>query len=447
MRRLSMPLVIVATFLLFLPAPPAFADGCTDLGGVVDNGECQISGNVGNKSGTFQLDQPLHILDGGKIVVPPTDGGNSLTITVCAAPAVCSFKMDPDAEITGNVTKADTVKGIAATIDISATGAIVLAGNGNLGATISANQKAGSCSGGKGGSVHLTAAGSISTQAGSVISVDGDPCPAGDIELISAQGNVSVAGLLSATSTYSGTGAVQRPGGGPITVVARCNLTVDGTIQSKGTDAGADLIHLEGGCQVTVNGLVESTGDGHGVPNSPANHCGHPDKPKNSTACIEIWAGDGLLIGATGQLNADLGLLQNNEGISWIDLFARGNITINGPSSTSSPFAVHANGLGGSGGDGEEGGIIAVASKQGKVSASGRALQASVCKNAPGEPCVLTNSNNSDGGSITVKAALSVTFDGNTPTLEAKAKDQGGTITARAFTGALSWTNGSSDVR
>src|SRR5262245_22789815 len=134
MRRLSMPLVIVAAFLLFLPVRAAFADGCTDLGGVVVGGECQLSGTVGNKSGTFHLDQPLHILDGGKIVVPPASGGNTLTITVCAAPAVCSFVMEPDAEITGNVTKADTVKGIAATIDISATGSILLAGNGNLGA-------------------------------------------------------------------------------------------------------------------------------------------------------------------------------------------------------------------------------------------------------------------------------------------------------------------------
>src|SRR4029453_6976125 len=104
MRRLSMPLVIVAALLIFLPARAAFADGCTDLGGLVVGTECQISSNVGNKSGTFNLDQSLHILDGGKIVVPPSANGNILTIAVCAAPAVCHFVMDPGAEITGDVT-------------------------------------------------------------------------------------------------------------------------------------------------------------------------------------------------------------------------------------------------------------------------------------------------------------------------------------------------------
>ena len=226
----------------------------------------------------------------------------------------------------------------------------------------------------------------------------------------------------------SGTGALQPPGGGPITVIARCDLTIDGTIRSKGADAGADLLHLEGGCAVVINGLIESTAGGHGVPNSPPNHCygpianpSRPDKPQNSTACIEVWAGDSLVISSTGRLNADLGLSGDNDGTSWIDLFARGNITINGLTGNSSvPFSVHANGLGGSGGDGEEGGIIKVVSKQGSVTANGKALQASAPRGS-----------NSDAGQITVEAALSVTFNGNTPTLEAKANDHGGSIVAR----------------
>jgi hypothetical protein len=436
-----MPLVIVAALLIFLPARAAFADGCTDLGGLVVGTECQISSNVGNKSGTFNLDQSLHILDGGKIVVPPSANGNLLAITVCAAPAVCHFVMEPGAEITGSVTKPDTAKGIGATIDIAATGTILLAGDGGGHvAIISSNQKAGSCTGGKGGDIHLTADTSIRTQAGSVISTDGVPCPAGAITLLATQGTVIVAGLLSSVSTFPGTGARQPPGGGPITVIARCDLTVDGTIRSKGAGAGADLIHLEGGCHVVINGLVESTGVGHAIPNSPPNHCygptGNPprlDKPQNSTACIEVWAGDSLVIGATGELNADLGLTGDNGGVSWIDLFARGDIAINGNSSLL--FSVHANGTGGTGGDGEEGGIVRVASKQGSVTASGKALQAS------------SESNGSDGGRVTVEAALAVTFTGSTPTLEAKAKDLGGAIAARAFTGALSWLSGVGDVR
>jgi hypothetical protein len=438
-----MPLVIVVALLIFLPARAAFADGCTDLGGLVVGTECQISSNVGNKSGTFNLDQSLHILDGGKIVVPPSANGNILTIAVCAAPAVCHFVMDPGAEITGDVTNGDTAKGIGATIDISATGTILLRGDGSQGAVISSNQTAGSCTGGKGGIVKLTAVTSISTEAGSVISVDGKPCPGGEITLLATQGNVTVAGLLSSVSTFPGTGALQPPGGGPITVIARCDLTVNGTIRSKGLDAGADLIHLEGGCHVVINGLVESTGGGHAIPNSTVNHCygpvgnpSRPDKPPNSTACIEVWAGDSLVISATGELNADLGLIGDNTGVSWIDLFARGNIAINGDGSA--PFSVHANGIGGSGGDGEEGGIVTVKSKQGSVTASGKALQASA----------VTNASNSDAGRITVEAALAVTFSGSTPTLEAKANDHGGAIAARAFTGALSWlAPGVGDVR
>jgi hypothetical protein len=450
MRRLSMPLVIVAALLSFLPARAAFADVCTDLGGVVVGTECQISSNVGNKSGTFNLDQSLHILDGGKIVVPPSANGNILTISVCAAPAVCDFVMEKDAEITGSVIKGNTAKGIGAIIDITATGTILLKGDGTPcfsastchGAIISSNEKAGSCTGGKGGDIKLTAVTSISTQAGSVISVDGTPCPAGAITLLATQGTVTVGGLLSSESTFPGTGALQPPGGGPITVIARCDLTVEGIIRSKGLDAGADLIHLEGGCHVVINGLVESTGGGHAIPNSAPNHCygpignpSRPDKPQNSTACIEVWAGDSLVIGATGELNADLGLSGSNEGISWIDLFARGNIAINGDSLL--PFSVHANGLAGSGGDGEEGGIVTVKTTQGSVTASGKALQASA-----------TNATNSDGGHITVEAALAVTFSGSTPTLEAKALNGiGGTIAARAFTGALSWLGGVGDVR
>ena len=114
---------------------------------------------------------------------------------------------------------------------------------------------------------------------------------------------MTVGGLLSSESTFSGTGARQPPGGGPITVIARCDLTVDGTIRSKGQTPGADLVHLEGGCDVVSMASCESTGGGHAIPNSPANHChgpignpSRPDKPANSTACIEVWAGDSLVI-------------------------------------------------------------------------------------------------------------------------------------------------------
>ena len=80
-----MPLVIVvAAFLIFLPTRAAFADGCTDLGGVVVGAECLISGDVGEKSGTYNLEQSLRVgikvsgignhLQGGKVVRNFGDG-------------------------------------------------------------------------------------------------------------------------------------------------------------------------------------------------------------------------------------------------------------------------------------------------------------------------------------------------------------------------------------
>lgn len=442
MKRLLTLAAIVAACLTLLPAASASADGCTLLGGTVVGSECQISGNVGNKDGVFNLDQSLRMLAGSKIVVPSAPNGNSLVINVCAAPTICSVTMEQGAEISGNVTKEDAAQGTAADIEINATGGILLAGNGSQGAIISSNQKGGSCSGGRAGDIKLTAVNSIVTQAGSQITANGKPCPAGSITLLATQGLVTTAGLISSESTFSGTGANQRPGGGPITIIARCDLTVGGTVRSKGQDAGADLIHLEGGCKVVIDGLVESTAGGHAVPTNPPNHCygpvgnpSRPDKPQNSTACIEVWAGDSLTINASAELNADLGLNNSsNEGVSWIDLFARGNIVINGDDAL--PFSVHANGVGGSGGNGEEGGIVTVKSKQGSVAASGKALQATS-----------TKASNSDAGQVTVEAAIAVAFINLTPTIEARGNDQGGAIAVRAFTGALDWLSGVGDVR
>ena len=98
-----MPLVIVAALLIVLPVRAAFADVCTDLGGLVVGTECQLSASV-KKSGTFNIDQQtLRILDGGTITVPVAASGNTLTINVCGAPAACDFIMETGAKIIGDV--------------------------------------------------------------------------------------------------------------------------------------------------------------------------------------------------------------------------------------------------------------------------------------------------------------------------------------------------------
>jgi len=434
MTRLLMLIAIVAASLLPIAAGQAHADDCVALGGAINGGECQISVNV-NASGTFNLDETLHILGTGGITVPPAAGGNTLTINLCiGSGTACDLVMDAGSKISGNV-----ASGPGATITVNASDTILL----NGGAVISSDQTAGGCAAGHGGNVNLAAVTGITIQAGAVISTNA-VCSAGAISLIATQGSIVQNGSVLSESTISGLGAQRRPGGGPITVIARCDLSVGGKVSSMGKDPGSDLVHLEGGCAVTITGLVQSTGPGHGVPNFPWNHCfgpdplnpSRPDKPSNSTSCVEIWAGNSLFISSTAEINADTGGTGGNGGTGWIDLFARGSITITGDAVV--PFAVHANGNGGSGGGGEIGGIVTVKSKTSTVTASGKALQANVNNNA----------SNSTGGSVTVQAASAVTLDG--ATIEATiagSGDTGGTIAVRSFQGALSWQAGVGDVR
>jgi hypothetical protein len=207
----------------------------------------------------------------------------------------------------------------------------------------------------------------------------------GEIVIAASKGGVDIQGLVESASTLSGTGGAQRPGGGPISISASCDLMISGTgrVSSRGDDPGSDLIHLEAGGSVFVFGLVESTGPGHVVPVQPANYCAglkRPDKPANSTACVEVWAGKDLVIdgsvGNNGEINADTSQSGGHK-IAWIDLFARGNIAIYGEGvgpypANAHPYAVHANQFTGN----SMGGLIAVKSKTGTVTLTGRAIQA-----------------------------------------------------------------------
>jgi hypothetical protein len=263
--------------------------------------------------------------------------------------------------------------------------------------------------------------------------------PCGRGEVIVTGVNVDIDGdILSEGTTSQGRG-------GPITANASCNLIVTdlGSLVSKGKDPGADLVHLQGGCTVTIFGLVASTGPGH-TPTLPANRCNNtfrPGKPANSRGCVEIWAGDQLLIDATaphnGEVNADTGQNGGPEGIGWIDLFSkRGDITIKGDTTgscqnigfqTYTPcFAVHTNqfltDLG-------HGGIITVQSFAGSVFMSGLALQAS------------DTANGAKGGQILVEAFLDIDTKGGT--VEAKGAvsggggQRGGTVNMRSYTAAI----------
>ena len=262
---------------------------------------------------------------------------------------------------------------------------------------------------------------------------------------VSACRDIIMDGLIESFSNRSGTGAVQGPGGGPITLDAGCDLTITdgGKVSSRGQDPGADLVHLEGGCDVLVYGLVESTGLGaHAVPNKPANHCNNsyrPDKPAASTTCVEVWAGNSLTIdsdsgeGHSGEINADH--TGTCGGRNWVDLFARGDILIDGEAAGN--YAVHANV---NCATNQTGGIVTVKSTEGSVTATDRALAAEA-----------TGAGGS-GGVITVEAAKDVTL--NTASVLARGDSaesggygKGGKVNLRAFTGTASWENGLGDVR
>ena len=431
-------LVLIAVCLLGVTAAlpeHARADDCAALGGAIVGPECQVDGDVGSKSGTFNLDEPLHILSSGRIAVPAAAGGNALTISICTVPAACDLVMDEGAQILGDAAGTGSASGVGAAITINASRAIVLHGSGGGGAVISSNQAAGSCTpGGVAGRVSLTAQFDIVTEAGSVVSANGTPCPGGAVSLFSALGSVRIDGLVSSSSPFPGIGARQRPGGGFISVIARCNLTVNGTVASTGKDAGADLVHLEGGCDVVINGRVISTGAGHAVPVNPPNHCANvnrPGKPDKSTACVEVWSGGSLTINSTAEINADSGSSGGNAGANWIDLFARGRISI--LANDVEPFAVHAKGTGGSGGLGEFGGTITVKSTGDTVTISGLALQA-----------IAKSGTNSHGGQIIVESASTADLDGASILARSKSAQlaAGGTISVRSFTAGVSWQNG-----
>ena len=311
---------------------------------------------------------------------------------------------------------------------------------------LASNEDAGSCSGGHSGNITINSGGNINTQDGSVISAGdlslakgngfGPHCPGGEIRLTAGSGSIDVDGKVLSQSSMTGTGAKQPPGGGPITITAGCDLTVSdtGVVSSRGLDPGADLVSLTGGCSVLIDGLVESTGPGHAVPNSPPNHCATGvyagNKPANSTACIQIVSGGGVIIDSNpphhGEVNADTAQSGGHQ-IAWIDIFANFNIGIQGDAST--PYAVHANEFV----TNADGGLITIKAK-GQVSVQGLAVQANAT-NGGGR-----------GGSVDIESNDALGF-GPGSSVQAEGATSGGghqgggTILGRSWGSALAGTN------
>jgi hypothetical protein len=393
----------------------------------------------GFADGTLTVRGNLTFLNGGSITCndplsPPNSSACAIALNVCG-----DIVMNPGSAIYAE-NKVDG--GSGGDISISLGGNLTLHGTSDAtpGAIISSAKRSGTGGTGEAGSITIVAAGLITTENGSLITAD-SKTSAGAIALSSTGSrDINLDGTISSYGTTSGTGAVQAPGGGSITVVTGCTLTVSdtGVVSSMGKDPGADLVHLEG-CDVVINGLVESTGPGHAVPNHPNNHLNNsyrPDKPSNSTAGVEVWAAHSLTIDAfehNGQINADIAMSGGTTGIAWIDLFSNGKITIIGKATGA--FAVHANESLTNGG----GGLITVKSVNGGVSASGLALQVDC---TPG---------GGSGGNITVEASGDIILDSASIYAQGDyvatgGYGSGGDIAVRSFSGGLSWQNGTGDV-
>jgi hypothetical protein len=325
------------------------------------------------------------------------------------------------------------------TIDVNG-GSLILGGSAGPtpGAVISSRKVGGTDTAGAGDigiAVNgcVTLASGIDVQAGASITADGNG-EAGSISLLSCHG-ITVDGAVQSR------GLTTTGRGGPITMTASGVISerATGSISSRGGGPGADLVHLEGNA-IEVRGLVESTGPGQQHANGK-NLCNGPPRfgrpllpPPNSTACVEIWSVGSVGSvaidargGNRGEINADTGFSGGTAGTGWIDIWSLGgNIAIFGDAV--SPYAVHAN----QGLTNGHGGVITVQAFGGKITTSGKAIQAN--DRTPG----------GKGGTILVEATFSsVGVDFGTSSIQAEGAtiggggQAGGHITVNAFLGSI----------
>ena len=490
MKRMTFLAAGISGFVLLMGANGALAAAlaCDFTTGVAGAGECQIT-TTHAVTGPVEVDRTLHIFGNGRI--DASGGGITLSICVAPAPAVstCDLILDTPAPVVvppaigGGQIEANDILGNdnASNITINVSRDVLMHAN----SAILAENKV---SGGSGGQIVITAGRNMSMNALSMVSVSGSGSsgnsPAGAITItvgdvvghtngifsmdptskvlanssgasagaiaISAGLQMDVDGLVQSASTLSGTGANQKPGGGPITLVSGCKLVISdaGKVSSEGRDPGADLVHLEG-CDVVIYGLVQSTapGAGHVLPNNPANHCNldptaHPvGGASGFDACVEIW-GNTVTIDNTGSHNGEV----NADGIrspmrAWIDIFARRDITI--IADTVGKYAVHANACDGVNApnapcSNANGGLINVKSQGGNVVATalvagtkGLAIQATaVALGGHGGDIIVQAGGPLAGGSVDFTADA-VQDAGNA------ASGTGGSITAQSFNASI----------
>ena len=285
------------------------------------------------------------------------------------------------------------------------------------------------------GSISINAGGTVTDGAGSIISAASVDGTAGAISITSgAQSSISgniLSGpsrTISTSTIYTGfvmTGTGTTVGGN-IAIKALTSsepgvvINAPAIIASQSGDVGTGGTVTIEGCNVQINGLVASIGR-----KNPGEHV-----IVRSGTSITV---DGSNLGGAGthlgRVRADAG--SEDASTNTVELYANDGISVLGPAS--SMYAVSSN-PGAKGG----GGTINVISKGGTVNATGLAFSASGLQK------------DETGGTINLSAKGNVTLTGASITGAGGTSGSnraGGHINVRSYSGALSWVNGTGDVR
>ncbi len=363
--------------------------------------------------------------------------------------SACSMRFD----VTGNVVMnagsgmfAENRHGTGSggNITINAGGSVTVHGPASsLNGAVISSAALGSATG-NGGTVTINSGGPATFEAGTIVNSASKGNDAGSI-LLTSGGSMTVSGLLAAgaTSTLLSTrqtgnvldGGVGHQRGGEIRVqstsVFEPAVAVNSaaTIVSQSDKENAGPITIEG-CGVIIRGLVASIANG------------------DTATRVAIRSGKGIVIDAAdlginsagthlGHLRADA--TTDGAATKRVDLFANDAIQITGPDPTlSTLYAVTS--VPGLGDKKVAGGNIRAISLRGTVTGSGRVFLAG------------RNDDSNVGGTIDIASQGTVNIDhafleavGDFTKLKSDAA--GGHISARSYSGNVSWALGMGDVR
>ncbi|HEX7833097.1 MAG TPA: Ig-like domain-containing protein, partial [Thermoanaerobaculia bacterium] len=392
--------------------------------------------------------------------------------------AIDGSSSDHDGAVNGVFTVNDgnlTVNGVVNCNDTSGSSACAMAFNvsGNLtinaGGALYAENRSG---GGTGGAITLTVGGNLAMNGNAIVS-SASPSSGGSVGgAITA--NVAGDALVGLGATIDA-GAANGQGGsiligsagivtiagnvlsGPSRVVLGSRLTGDilnggGGNQIGGAITIASTTFLEPAINIQSTANVVSQGEKHGAGPVTLDACGinilglvAAIARSDSEASVVIRSGKGILVdgrdlGATGvrmgRVRADAtadGAIDHS-----IDFFAAEDVSILGPTSANTLFAVSANPGAKNNKDGA--GTVRVISLGTTITASGRAIIAGL------------DGKGTQGGTIDMAAADDVNLNGATLVAvgdytKSKKDSAGGTIRVRSHSADITWLAGTGDVR